>query len=136
MTLENRSEDTAVAVDVISQQIFRLYAPDPPYNDDVLREIFRLYINTVFKGIQNPRSGTFARCHDIADSSVQLRLCMMFLDLNSEPLILEMIETLIKCISPELTIDAQSTIRSLLVMVIEFCRRYVYLKVELEKPVS
>jgi len=87
--LRHRDRDVTLLVATCISEITRITAPEAPYNDDVLRDIFHLIVTT-FHGLDNINSPSFGRRVTILETVAKIRSCVMMLDLECDDLILEM----------------------------------------------
>ena len=67
----------------------RLTAPMAPYNDDVMRRVFILIIET-FQGLDNNAGSTFGKKLDILGGMAMTRTYEILFDLKCDDLILQM----------------------------------------------
>ncbi|KAH9612017.1 hypothetical protein KSS87_021512 [Heliosperma pusillum] len=97
-----RHSDPDVRITIASclNEVTRITAPIPPYDDDKMREIFELIVSS-FENL----SCQFGRCYSkavlILQSVAKLRACVMMLDLDCDPLITKMFELFQRNISPK-----------------------------------
>ncbi|KAJ7523458.1 hypothetical protein O6H91_18G050900 [Diphasiastrum complanatum] len=87
--LKHKDKDVRVLVATCLSEIMRIRAPDAPYNDDILQEIFQLIVST-FQGLDEVASPAFARRVSILDTVAKVKTCVLMLDLECDDLIHEM----------------------------------------------
>ncbi|XWS19147.1 hypothetical protein CRYUN_Cryun32bG0107100 [Craigia yunnanensis] len=92
-----RHSDMDVKVSVVSciTEITRITAPDAPYNDERMKEIFQLTI-AAFKNLSNVASRCYTKAVSILDTFARVRLCLVMLDLECDELIIEMFQQFLK----------------------------------------
>jgi len=113
--LRHRDRDVTLLVATCISEITRITAPEAPYNDDVLRDIFHLIVTT-FHGLDNINSPSFGRRVTILETVAKIRSCVMMLDLECDDLILEMFHIFFSVASeahPENLLTSMQTIMTL-----------------------
>ncbi|PIN12278.1 Sister chromatid cohesion complex Cohesin, subunit PDS5 [Handroanthus impetiginosus] len=73
-------------------EITRITAPEAPYDDDVLKDIFQLIVSTL-TGLSDINSPSFGRRVVILETMAKYRSCVVMLDLECDDLINEMLDT-------------------------------------------
>ncbi|KAL6538568.1 hypothetical protein OROGR_012556 [Orobanche gracilis] len=73
-------------------EITRITAPEPPYDDDVLKDIFELIVST-FSGLSDTNGPSFGRGVVILETVARYRSCVVMLDLECDNLINQMFKT-------------------------------------------
>ncbi|XP_074591324.1 sister chromatid cohesion protein PDS5 homolog A-like isoform X2 [Curcuma longa] len=96
--LTHQDRDVKVLVATCVCEITRITAPDAPYSDDVLRDIFHLIVGT-FAGLGDIDSPSYERRVVILETVAKYRSCVVMLDLECNDLILEMLKTFVSVIS-------------------------------------
>jgi len=69
----------------------RILAPDPPFSDEIFKEIFRLFIS-IFADLTETSSPYLTRRMKILESVAALRCSMIMVDIGCEDLILDMVK--------------------------------------------
>ncbi|XVF74848.1 hypothetical protein PTKIN_Ptkin13bG0143900 [Pterospermum kingtungense] len=92
-----RHSDMDVKVSVVSciTEITRITAPDAPYNDERMKEIFQLIV-AAFKNLSNVASRCYTKAVSVLDTFARVRLCLVMLDLECDELIIEMFQQFLK----------------------------------------
>ncbi|KAL6899052.1 hypothetical protein ACP4OV_005710 [Aristida adscensionis] len=90
--LKHEDEDVKVLWATCFYEITRITAPDAPYNDDILRDIFYLIVGT-FRVLSDVNSQSFGRRVSILETVSRCRACVVMLDLECDDLITEMFRT-------------------------------------------
>ncbi|XP_038720908.1 uncharacterized protein LOC120013237 [Tripterygium wilfordii] len=81
--------DVKVAVASCIIEIMRITAPEAPYCDDRLKEIFRLMVSS-FKNLSDKSSRSYNKRTSILETMAKVRLCVIMMDLECDALIIEM----------------------------------------------
>ncbi|TYI98544.1 hypothetical protein E1A91_D01G221900v1 [Gossypium mustelinum] len=73
-------------------EFFRILAPQPPFADKHLRDIFKLIIS-IFSELADTTSAFFSRRVKILETVARCKCCVIMLDIGCDDLILEMFKT-------------------------------------------
>eukprot|EP00268_Persea_americana_P056177 TRINITY_DN6598_c0_g1_i2.p1 TRINITY_DN6598_c0_g1~~TRINITY_DN6598_c0_g1_i2.p1 ORF type:complete len:1598 (+),score=356.34 TRINITY_DN6598_c0_g1_i2:124-4917(+) len=114
--LKHQDRDIKVLVATCICEITRITAPEAPYSDDVLRDIFNLIVGT-FSGLGDIHSPSFGRRVVILETVARYRSCVVMLDLECNDLVNEMFSTFFAVVSdyhPESVLTSMQTIMVLL----------------------
>nr|CAN73808.1 hypothetical protein VITISV_026132 [Vitis vinifera] len=90
--LHNKDKDVKLLVAICCSEIIRVMAPEPPFDDKELREIFELFVS-MFAELANTTSPYFSRRVKILETFAKYNFCMLMLDINCDFLVLEMFNT-------------------------------------------
>ncbi|CAN6164252.1 unnamed protein product [Urochloa humidicola] len=115
--LKHEDEDVQVLLATCFCEITRITAPDAPYDDDVLRDIFYLIVGT-FRGLSDVNSQTFGRRVAILETVARYRACVVMLDLECDDLITDMFRTFLEVVSDsheEKIVKSMQTIMTLII---------------------
>ncbi|KAL4331897.1 hypothetical protein GQ457_07G044020 [Hibiscus cannabinus] len=107
--------DVKVAVAACISEITRITAPDAPYDDDQMREVFQLIVSS-FENLSDKTSRSFIKRTSILETVAKVRSCVVMLDLECDELIVEMFRHFLKAIRdyhPEAVFTSMVTIMSL-----------------------
>eukprot|EP00252_Welwitschia_mirabilis_P017348 TRINITY_DN3843_c0_g1_i6.p1 TRINITY_DN3843_c0_g1~~TRINITY_DN3843_c0_g1_i6.p1 ORF type:complete len:162 (+),score=25.85 TRINITY_DN3843_c0_g1_i6:156-641(+) len=85
--LGHSNGEVAVLVATCISEIMRIMAPEAPYDDNVLKEIFHLF-NNCFHGLADAGDPHFGRRMKILETAAKIRSCVLMLDLECTDLIL------------------------------------------------
>jgi hypothetical protein len=113
--LRHAEMDVKVSVLSCITKITRITAPDAPYDDEKMKEIFQLTV-AVFENLSHVSSHNYTKAVSILDTVAKIRSCLMMLDLECETLILEMFQNFLKSIRdyhPENVFSSMETIMTL-----------------------
>jgi len=89
--LRHKDKDVRLLVSACFSEMMRILAPDPPYSDDVLKDIFKLFVST-FEELDETEGSYFARRVSILETIAKMRCCVIMLDIDCEDLVLEMFQ--------------------------------------------
>ncbi|GMI92452.1 hypothetical protein like AT4G31880 [Hibiscus trionum] len=108
-------DDVKVAVAACISEITRITAPDAPYDDDQMREVFQLIVSS-FENLSDKSSRSFIKRASILETVAKVRSCVVMLDLECDALIVKMFQhflTAIRDYHPEAVFTSMVTIMSL-----------------------
>ena len=109
--LRNSKMDVKISVLSCNTEITRITAPDAPYGDEKIKEIFQLTI-AGFQNLSYVSSRYYTKVVSILDTIAKIRSCLVMLDLKCDALVVEMFQTFFKIISanhPPVVFSAMET---------------------------
>ncbi|KAF3450964.1 hypothetical protein FNV43_RR07053 [Rhamnella rubrinervis] len=114
-----RHSDMDVKVSVVSciTEIMRITAPDAPYNDDQMKEIFQLTV-AAFEKLSHVSGHCYTKAISILDTVAKIRSSVMMLDLECDALIVEMFQHFLRVIRfnhPHTVFSAMQKIMTLVI---------------------
>ncbi|CAN8312284.1 unnamed protein product [Cochlearia groenlandica] len=97
-----RNPDSDVRVFVVSclTEIMRITAPEAPYSDDQIKEIFKVTVEA-FEKLADASCRSYKKAVGVLDTVSKVRSSLVMLDLECDDLILEMFHQFLKIISPD-----------------------------------
>ncbi|XP_058091316.1 sister chromatid cohesion protein PDS5 homolog B [Magnolia sinica] len=107
--LQHKDKDVRLLVAVCFSEIIRVLAPDPPYDDETLKDIFKLIIS-MFAELSDTTSPYFTRRVKMLETAAALKWCLPMLDI-CEDLVLEMFNVFFSCVRED---HPQSLIQAML----------------------
>ncbi|KAK5825254.1 hypothetical protein PVK06_020068 [Gossypium arboreum] len=113
--LRHPDNDVKVAVAACVSEITRITAPEAPYDDDQMREIFQLIVSS-FEHLSDKSSRSFIKRISILETVAKVRSCVVMLDLECDALIIEMFQHFLKEIRDhhsEIVFTSMATIMTL-----------------------
>ncbi|KAJ0986872.1 hypothetical protein J5N97_005228 [Dioscorea zingiberensis] len=116
--LNHQDRDVKVLVATCICEITRITAPEAPYSDDVLRDIFNLIVGT-FSGLSDINSPSFGRRVLILETLARYRSCVVMLDLECHDLINEMFNTFFVVISDDHPENVLTSMQTIMVLILE-----------------
>ncbi|KAK7332449.1 hypothetical protein VNO80_29201 [Phaseolus coccineus] len=114
--LKHQDSDVKLLVAICVCEITRITAPEAPYSDDVLKDIFQLIVGT-FSGLSDTSGPSFERRVAILETLAKYRSCVVMLDLECDDLVNEMFSTFFAVARddhPENVVSAMQTIMAVL----------------------
>lgn len=116
--LRHSDLDVKIAVASCLSEITRITAPDAPYDDDLMKEIFGLIVGA-FKDLDEMPSRSFSKRVSILETVAKVRSCVLMLDLECDDLILDMFHHFLKTIRPKHSDTVFSSMETVMSLVIE-----------------
>ncbi|KAF3331980.1 sister chromatid cohesion protein PDS5 A [Carex littledalei] len=90
--LHHKDKDVRLLIGVCCSEIMRVLAPEPPFSDTILKEIFRLFIG-IFNDLGDTKSPYLPRRMKIIENAATLKCYVILLDIGCEDLVLELFKT-------------------------------------------
>ncbi|VAH66427.1 unnamed protein product [Triticum turgidum subsp. durum] len=87
--LSHKDKDVRLLVAVCFIEVMRILAPDPPFTDEIFKEIFRLFISE-FSGLADTESPYLTRRMKILENVAALRCSVIMVDTGCQDLVLDM----------------------------------------------
>ncbi|XP_009149034.1 biorientation of chromosomes in cell division protein 1-like 1 isoform X1 [Brassica rapa] len=97
--LRNRDSDVRVYVVSCLTEIMRITAPEVPYDDDQMKEIFKVTVRA-FGKLADTSCHSYKKAVTVLDTVSRVRLSLVMLDLECDDLILKMFRQFLKTIRP------------------------------------
>ncbi|KMZ73056.1 hypothetical protein ZOSMA_1552G00010, partial [Zostera marina] len=116
--LKHQDRDVEVLVATCICEITRITAPEAPYSDEILREIFHLFVGT-FSGLNDISSPSFGRRVIILETLSRYKSCVMMLDLECLDLINKMFQTFFAVISDDHPESVLKSMQSIMILVLD-----------------
>ncbi|KAK3158442.1 hypothetical protein QOZ80_2AG0137270 [Eleusine coracana subsp. coracana] len=110
--------DVRLAVASCISEITRITAPNAPYEDDEMKDVFTVIVGS-FEHLDKIDSPFFGRRASILDTVAKVRSCVVMLDLECDDLILDMFRHFIRTVSPEHSEAVRSCMETIMKLVIE-----------------
>ncbi|GJN21567.1 hypothetical protein PR202_gb09054 [Eleusine coracana subsp. coracana] len=107
-----------LAVASCISEITRITAPNAPYEDDEMKDVFTVIVGS-FEHLDKIDSPFFGRRASILDTVAKVRSCVVMLDLECDDLILDMFRHFIRTVSPEHSEAVRSCMETIMKLVIE-----------------
>ncbi|RDX94616.1 Sister chromatid cohesion protein PDS5-like B, partial [Mucuna pruriens] len=114
--LKHQDMDVRLLVATCVCEITRITAPEAPYSDEVLKDIFQLIVGT-FSGLSDTSGPSFDRRVAILETLAKYRSCVVMLDLECDDLVNEMFSTFFAVARddhPESVLSSMETIMAVL----------------------
>ncbi|KDP33524.1 hypothetical protein JCGZ_07095 [Jatropha curcas] len=107
--------DVRVAVASCISEITRITAPDAPYDDEQMKDVFQLIVSC-FENLADRSSPSYGKRTAVLETVAKVRSCVVMLDLECDALIIEMFQHFLNAVRdyhPENVITAMETIMTL-----------------------
>ncbi|KAJ7966255.1 Sister chromatid cohesion PDS5 B-B [Quillaja saponaria] len=101
----------------LSPEITRITAPEAPYDDDQMKEVFQLIVSS-FENLSDKSSRSYTKRTSILETVAKVRSCVVMLDLECDALIIEMFQHFLKAVReyhPENVFSSMETIMNLVI---------------------
>ncbi|PIN23151.1 hypothetical protein CDL12_04131 [Handroanthus impetiginosus] len=95
--VKHSDADVKVGVASCISEITRITAPDAPYDDDKMKDIFQLIVSS-FENLSDISSRSHEKRATILETVAKVRSCVIMLDLECDQLIIEMFQHFLKAI--------------------------------------
>ncbi|CAJ1973648.1 unnamed protein product [Sphenostylis stenocarpa] len=116
--LQHSDDNVKVAVASCISEITRITAPEAPYNDDQMKEVFQLIVSS-FENLHDKLSQSYAKRIAILETVAKVRSCVVMLDLECDTLILEMFQHFVKTIREHHPENVFSSMETIMTLVLE-----------------
>ncbi|XP_072985993.1 sister chromatid cohesion protein PDS5 homolog C-like [Typha latifolia] len=116
--LGHSDTDVKVAVASCISEITRITAPDAPYDDDLMKEVFKRIVES-FEKLDDMSSRMHSKRVSILETVAKVRSCVVMLDLECDDLILDMFRHFLKTISSNHSGNVFSSMETIMSLVIE-----------------
>ncbi|KAG5018575.1 hypothetical protein AAZX31_06G059600 [Glycine max] len=116
--LRHSDDDVKIAVASCISEITRITAPEAPYDDDQMKEVFQLIVSS-FENLHDKLSRSYSKMISILDTVAKVRSCVVMLDLECDALILEMFQHFLKAIREHHPENVFSSMETIMTLVLE-----------------
>ncbi|GAB2252670.1 hypothetical protein Droror1_Dr00005517 [Drosera rotundifolia] len=116
--LKHLDKDVRLLVASCLCEITRITAPEAPYSDEILKDIFTLVVGT-FNGLSDTSGPSFGRRVIILQTLARYRSCVMMLDLECDDLVREMFRTFIAVVRADHPESVLSSMKTIMVVLLE-----------------
>ncbi|XVF28073.1 hypothetical protein REPUB_Repub14bG0164100 [Reevesia pubescens] len=116
--LKHQDRDAKLLVATCICEITRITAPEAPYSDDVLKDIFHLIVGT-FNGLSDTSGPSFGRRVVILETLAKYRSCVVMLDLECDDLVNEMFSTFFAVVRDDHPESVLSSMLTIMIVVLE-----------------
>ncbi|KAF7803880.1 sister chromatid cohesion protein PDS5-like protein A-like isoform X2 [Senna tora] len=116
--LKHQDKDVKLLVATCVCEITRITAPEAPYSDEVLKDIFQLIVGT-FSGLSDTSGPSFGRRVVILETLAKYRSCVVMLDLECDDLVNEMFSTFLAVARDDHPENVLSSMQTIMVVLLE-----------------
>ncbi|KAH9616279.1 hypothetical protein KSS87_014640 [Heliosperma pusillum] len=116
--LRHSDADVKVAVASCISEITKITAPEAPYADDVMKEVFQLTVSC-FEKLDDKSSRSYMKRISILETLARVRSCVVMLDLECDDLIVEMFKHFFRTIRDDHHVGVFSAMETIMTLVLE-----------------
>ena len=116
--LRHAEMDVKVLVLSCIIEITRIIAPDAPYKDEQMKEIFQLIL-AALENMSHVSTRSYKKVVSILDTIAKVKLCLVMLDLEYDALVVKMFQSFLKMIRSNHPPAVLSTIETIMNLVID-----------------
>ncbi|KAK3010031.1 hypothetical protein RJ639_010994, partial [Escallonia herrerae] len=116
--LKHQDREVKLLVATCICEITRVTAPEAPYSDEILKDIFRLIVS-MFTGLSDISGPSFGRRVLILETLARYRSCVVMLDLECDDLVNEMFSTFFAVASDEHSEAVLASMETIMVVLLE-----------------
>ncbi|XP_074580212.1 sister chromatid cohesion protein PDS5 homolog C-like isoform X1 [Curcuma longa] len=116
--LRHPNEDVKAIVASCTNEIMRITAPDAPYNDDLMKEVFENIVDTLDK-LDDISNDSFFKRVSIVDTFAKVRSFVVMLDLECDALVLNMFRIFLRTIRPNHNESIFSSMETIMTVLLE-----------------
>ncbi|GAB2286570.1 hypothetical protein Dimus_020967 [Dionaea muscipula] len=116
--LRHADVDVRVAVAACISEITRITAPEAPYDDDQMKDVFQLIVSS-FERLYDKSSRSYNKRAAILEIVAKVRSCVVMLDLECDELILAMFDHFLKSIRDNHPENVFSSMETIMTLVLE-----------------
>ncbi|KAL2571387.1 hypothetical protein GLYMA_17G005500v4 [Glycine max] len=116
--LKHQDRDVKLLVATCACEITRITAPEAPYSDEILKDIFQLIVGT-FRGLSDTNGPSFGRRVVILETLARYRSCVVMLDLECDDLVNEMFRIFFAVVRDDHSESVLSSMQTIMVVLLE-----------------
>ncbi|KAF8108398.1 hypothetical protein N665_0109s0023 [Sinapis alba] len=116
--LKHQDKDVKLLVASCVSEITRITAPEAPYSDDIMRDIFELIVSA-FSGLDDVGGPSFGRRVVILETVAKYRSCVVMLDLECDDLVKEVFTTFLDVARDDHPEVVLSSMQSIMIVLLE-----------------
>ncbi|XP_039130292.1 uncharacterized protein LOC120266707 [Dioscorea cayenensis subsp. rotundata] len=114
----HQDKDIRLGATSCISEITRITAPDTPYDDDLMKEVFQRIVEA-FEKLDDMTSESYPRRVSILETVAKVRSCVVMLDLECDELILQMFHHFLRIIGSNDSENVFSSMETIMTLVIE-----------------
>ncbi|KAL6502122.1 hypothetical protein OROGR_027255 [Orobanche gracilis] len=116
--LKHSDADVKVGVASCISEITRITAPDAPYNDDKMKDVFQLIVAS-FENLSDTSSRSYEKRATILETVSKVRSCVIMLDLECDQMIIEMFQHFLKAVRGDHAEAIFASMETIMTLVLE-----------------
>ncbi|CAH9142745.1 unnamed protein product [Cuscuta epithymum] len=118
--LAHSVEDVKVSIVLCLSEIMRITAPQQPYDDDVMKEIFKHIVES-FQKLSHVKSQCYSKAVQILSNVSKVRACVMLLDLDCNTLVTDMFKLFLRIVGSYHSSDVLKNMEDIMTWIINEC---------------
>ena len=104
--MKHKDKEVKMYVAICCFHVLRLHAPDTPFSDDTLTNVFYLFV-AVLKNLGDVRSPYFQPTLDLLEMTAKIKCCLLMLDLEqADGLLVDVCNAIFQCMTSQEIYDA------------------------------
>ncbi|KAJ4913671.1 hypothetical protein Rs2_08292 [Raphanus sativus] len=116
--VKHSDTDVKVSVAACISEITRITAPDAPYDDDQMKDVFKLIVSS-FENLDDDSSRSYSKRTSILETVAKVRSCVVMLDLECDSLLIEMFQNFLKAVRDHHKGNLFSSMENIMTLVLE-----------------
>lgn len=116
--LKHQDREVKLLVATSVCEITRITAPEAPYDDEILKDIFDLIVST-FSGLKDTSGPSFGRRVVILETVARYRSCVVMLDLECDGLVKQMFSTFLSVASDDHPESVLTSMQTIMIVLLE-----------------
>ncbi|XP_048614672.1 sister chromatid cohesion protein PDS5 homolog A-like isoform X2 [Brassica napus] len=116
--LKHQDKDVKLLVASCFSEITRITAPEAPYHDDIMRDIFQLIVSA-FSGLDDVGGPSFGRRVVILETVAKYRSCIVMLDLECDELVKQVFTTFLDVARDDHPEVVVSSMQNIMIVLLE-----------------
>ncbi|XP_018439839.1 sister chromatid cohesion protein PDS5 homolog A isoform X2 [Raphanus sativus] len=116
--LKHQDKDVKLLLASCLSEITRITAPETPYHDDTMRDIFQLIVSS-FSGLDDVGGPSFGRRVVILETVAKYRSCIVMLDLECDDLVKEVFTTFLDVARDDHPEVVVSSMQNIMIVLLE-----------------
>ncbi|KAG5021436.1 hypothetical protein JHK85_017778 [Glycine max] len=116
--LRHTDGDVKISVTSCINEITRITAPDVPYDDEQMKEIFKLTVAS-FEKLSHISGRGYEKALTILDNANKVRLCLVMLDLECNDLVIEMFQHFLRYIRSDHPCNAIHSMEPIMTLILQ-----------------
>ncbi|KAL6523871.1 hypothetical protein OROMI_030966 [Orobanche minor] len=116
--LKHSDADVKVGVASCISEITRITAPDAPYDDDKMKDVFQLIVSS-FENLSDTSSRSYEKRATILETVSKVRSCVIMLDLECDQMIIEMFQHFLKAVRGDHAEAIFASMETIMTLVLE-----------------
>ncbi|XP_050886005.1 sister chromatid cohesion protein PDS5 homolog B isoform X2 [Lathyrus oleraceus] len=116
----HEDKDVKLLVAICVTELLRVMAPDPPFEDRHLRDVFKLIIG-LFADLADTSNPLFSKRVKVLDTVAQLRCCVLMLEIDCIDLVIEMFNVFFSAVRDDHHYSLINSMSSIMINMLNEC---------------